>query len=102
MPTGEVVVRVDVRDASGGVEGFAWLAVHPFAGTRQCLATDTSILCGGLLVADADELEFFAADGGTIIGVTKATDAVRTLHYRTQGLARFAELRREEMFETAY
>ncbi|MEL6186902.1 MAG: hypothetical protein AAFU79_19940, partial [Myxococcota bacterium] len=101
LPTasGDVVVRVDVADGAGAVEGFAWLAVSPLVGTRQCLASNTSILCGGLLVADGDALEFFASDGATLIGVTKATNSVRTLRYRTQGLPDFRELRREELFE---
>lgn len=77
----QAIVKVEVIDEDNNVEGFAFLAVDNFTGSHQCLATDSSISCGGSLLADTDSLLDFSSDGATT-GVAINTGSGSALDYK--------------------
>ncbi|GJM12550.1 MAG: hypothetical protein DHS20C12_09530 [Pseudohongiella sp.] len=77
----QAIVKVEVLDENESVEGFAYLAVDDFTGSHQCLATDSSILCGGALITDGIQLLDFSSDGATI-GATISDGSGSALDYK--------------------
>lgn len=77
----QAITKVEVLDENGSVEGFAYLAVDDFTGSHQCLATDSSIACGGSLLATGEDLLDFDSDGATI-GATIRVDGASALDYK--------------------
>lgn len=76
----QVIVRVEVLDENNGVEGFAYLNTDNTTGSNQCISSDSSILCNGL-VTDEESLISISSDGGTT-GLLIKTPTGQTLDYK--------------------
>ncbi len=77
----QAIGKVEVLDENNNVEGFAYLAVDDFTGSHQCLTTDSSVSCGGVLLATGETLLDFSSDGGTI-GATIKDSSGSSLDYK--------------------
>jgi len=98
---GDVVVRVDVVDSQGETEGFADLNVHYFGGVTQCLRTDTSILCGGILVPDGHSIAAsgFDSDGTTTGSISLNENKEPQLDFKVVGLPIEETIKRGEEYQ---
>lgn len=94
----QAISRVEVLDENSSVEGFAYLTVDTSTGSHQCLATDSAINCGGVLVANGEELRDFASDGGTSAAIIYESGAT-SLDYKVIGNPLVERIRTNESFQ---
>lgn len=94
----QAITKVQVLDENGVEEGFAYLSVDNFTGSHQCLATDSSISCGGVLLANGEELLDFGSDGATIGATIRVSDG-SALDYKVIANPIVERIRRNELFQ---
>ncbi|MEX0962714.1 MAG: hypothetical protein WDZ52_01550 [Pseudohongiellaceae bacterium] len=93
----QVIAKVEVLKEGGAVDGFAYLNTDDFKGSNQCLATDSSILCNGLL-AVGETLLSFSSDGATT-GLLIKTAAGQALDYKVIANPRDERLESDVTFQ---
>lgn len=84
---GTSLVLVSIVDDTGLEEGHAYLSVADTTRDIQCLMTDASLECGGILLDSGVQFPFaeFASDGTTVAAIVRVAGEP-TLQYKVLGL----------------
>ena len=95
----QVIAEIEVVDESQVVEGFAYLATDNYTGSNQCLSTNTSVICGGVLLYNGQTLGSISTDGATTGAVIKSAGD-EELQYKVIGQPQVLSVKRGDFFQS--
>ena len=95
----QVIAEIEVVDESQVVEGFAYLATDNYTCSNQCLSTNTSVICGGVLLYNGQTLGSISTDGATTGAVIKSAGD-EELQYKVIGQPQVLSVKRGDFFQS--